>query len=298
MRCRSHGKGDAVLFIHGMPTNGRLWDNVVQELRCQYQCFVIELPGMGGTPFVPYGPSYFAQMADQIEQVRIRNNVQRWHVVGHDGGAAIAVQYAHLFQERVSCLALLSPAIFADLRPPFPLSLLRMPFIGEICAPFVHVLFWHVMMRCALAKGAGKSQRISFRKEFSGLAGPWRLMRLVRWGEPENVFKDFPAILQGLRCPALLIHGSHDVLPESFANRAAQMIPHSQLIEVEAGHFIPIERANYVSGKLNEHFRSYLPEDEKNGDLRPQISGLVKRPDLSVPYPAAGSVAVRGCPVM
>lgn len=42
-----------MLLIHGMPTNGRLWDDVVHELAPHFQCFVIDLPGMGDTPFIP-----------------------------------------------------------------------------------------------------------------------------------------------------------------------------------------------------------------------------------------------------
>ena len=49
MRCNSRGKGEAVLLIHGMPTNGHLWDDVVRDLSRQFRCFVIDLPGMGGT---------------------------------------------------------------------------------------------------------------------------------------------------------------------------------------------------------------------------------------------------------
>jgi Kef-type K+ transport system membrane component KefB len=69
-----------------MPSNGRLWDEVVRELSRQFRCIVVDLPGMGDTPFLPYGPSYFKQVAAQIEQVRKRHQVRRWHVVGHDGG--------------------------------------------------------------------------------------------------------------------------------------------------------------------------------------------------------------------
>ena len=57
MHADSRGKGDAVLLIHGMPTNGRLWDGVVRELSRRHKCIVIDLPGTGNTPFLPYGPS-------------------------------------------------------------------------------------------------------------------------------------------------------------------------------------------------------------------------------------------------
>lgn len=256
MRCDSRGKGEAVLLIHGMPTNGRLWDDVVRHLSSHFQCFVIDLPGMGGTPFLPYGPSYFAQVAAQIEQLRIRNRVLRWHVVGHDGGCAIAVQYAHLFPKRVGCMALLSPAIFPDLEPFFLLELLRTPVLGELTAPLVHTLFWQVAMRRAIPRKRHPSQRASFQRTFSGITGPWKLMRLVRWGRPEVVLQHSASILEALDCPTLVIHGSRDVLPESFADRAAGLIRDSHRITIDSGHFIPLERAAEVSVNLMAFFRS------------------------------------------
>jgi len=256
MRCNSRGKGEAVLLIHGMPTNGHLWDDVVRDLSRQFRCFVIDLPGMGGTPFLPYSPSYFEQVAAQIEQLRTRYRVQRWHVVGHDGGCAIAVQYAHQFLMRVGCMALLSPAIFPDLEPFFLLDLLRKPILGELTAPLVHALFWQIAMRRAIPHAHNTSQRASFYKTFSGIAGPWKLMRLVRWGRPEVVLQHLPSILKSLDCPTLVIHGSRDVLPESFACRAAGLIARSRILTLDSGHFIPLERAAQVSLNLMTYFRS------------------------------------------
>ena len=128
MHSDSRGKGDAVPLIHGMPTNGRLWDGVVRELSRRHKCIVIELRGMGNTPFLSYGPCYFAQMAAQIEQIRRRYRVHRWHVVGHDGGSAIGVQYAHLIPRRVDCLALLSPAVFSTCSRSFCSTCSASPF--------------------------------------------------------------------------------------------------------------------------------------------------------------------------
>jgi pimeloyl-ACP methyl ester carboxylesterase len=293
MRCNSRGKGEAVLLIHGMPTNGRLWDGVVRDLSRHFRCFVIDLPGMGGTPFLPYSPSYLEQVAVRIEQLRMRYRVPRWHVVGHDGGCAIAVQYAHQFPKRVGCMALLSPAIFPDLEPFFLLELLRKPILGELAAPLVHTLFWQIAMRRAIPHTHNTSQRASFYKTFSGIAGPWKLMRLVRWGRPEVVLRQFPSILNSLDCPTLVIHGSRDVLPESFAYRAAELIAHSRMITLDSGHFIPLEQTDQVSLNLVAYFRSRGVEVEKDSTPRHHVARRADQtnstgPRVSlVPFPAA-----------
>ena len=295
MHSSSHGKGEAVLLVHGMPSNGRLWDEVVGELSRQYRCIVIDLPGMGDTPFFPYSPAYFAQVAAQIERLRRRYRVQRWHVVGHDGGCAIAIQYAHLYPRRVDCLALLSPAVFPDLRPFFLLDVLRKPVLGELSAPLVHAVFWHVAMRRALPGARHASRRSSFAKTFRGIRGPWKLMRLVRWGRPAIVFQKFPSILKDLACPTLVIHGSRDILPESFARRAATLIANSQLIAVDSGHFIPLEQAAQVSRHLVAFFRTRRVEDVADLPLLPGAHHIPHRPDIHatrpevplVPHPVA-----------
>lgn len=291
MHSSSHGKGEAVLLIHGMPSNGRLWDEVVRGLSRQYRCIVIDLPGLGDTPSLPYGPSWFAQVAAQIEQVRRRHRVHRWHVVGHDGGCAIAVQYAHLFPQRVACLALLSPAVFPDLKPFFLLDLLRRPVLGELSAPLVNAVFWQVAMRRALPAPRHASQRSSFSKSFRGIGGSWKLMRLVRWGKPELVFEEFPSILKKLACPTLVIHGSRDVLPESFARRAAGLIANSQWIALDSGHFLPLEQGAQVSRNLASFFRSRRVDDIADLPLVRREKGvphLATCPEVAlVPHPVA-----------
>lgn len=272
MHCSARGKGEAVLFIHGMPTNGRLWDDVVLDLARHFQCFVVDLPGMGGTPFLPYGAGYFAQVAAQIEAVRIRSRVQRWHIVGHDGGCAVAVHYARLFPKRVGCLALLSPAIFPDLRPFFLLELLRKPVLGEFLAPLVHAVFWHVAMRRALPDAHTTPQRVSFSENFAGIAGPWKLMRLVRWGSPQVVLEECPSILRKLHCPTLVIHGARDVLPESFARRAADLIADARLVALDSGHFIPLEQAGEVAQHLLAHLISRGAQLAEGGSPHPDAT--------------------------
>jgi pimeloyl-ACP methyl ester carboxylesterase len=256
MHSSARGKGEAVLLIHGMPTNGRLWDRVVKELGREYQCIVIDLPGMGASPALAYGPSYFAQVSAQIEQVRRWHNVQRWHVVGHDAGSAVAVHYAHLFSQRVNCLALLSPSIFPDLRPYFVLNVLRKPLLGELLAPIVNTVFWRIVMSRAVPGEDHAELRASFSQTFSGMSGSWKLMRLVRWGEPEVVLHDSAAILAQMQCPALILHGTRDVLPESFARRAAALLRNSQLLGLDSGHFIPIEQGTQVARHLAAFFLS------------------------------------------
>ena len=255
MHCKHQGKGDAILFIHGMPTNHTLWDSVIRQLCESHRCFAVDLPGMGETPFIPYTSGYLDRLAKQIEVLRMQHGVKKWHVVGHDGGSAVAVHYAARFPRHVGCLALLSPAIFPDLKPFYLLNVLRKPLVGELLAPLMHFVFWQIAMRRAISGESKRIVRHAFYEPFSGLTGAWKLMRLVRWGKPEQMLGEIPAKLPSLRMPTLLFHGIRDVLPATFAERAASLIPNASLLTLNAGHFIPLEMPSEVADDLHAFFR-------------------------------------------
>ena len=263
VHCIHQGKGDTILFLHGMPTNHMLWDGIIQELSRCHRCFAVDLPGMGETPFIPYSPGYLDRVAKQIELLRMQHGVKKWHIVGHDAGSAIAVQYAARFSQHVACLALMSPAIFPDLKPFYLLNALRKPLVGELLAPVLHLAFWRIAMRRALVSESNDSLLRAFYEPFSGLTGAWQLMRLVRWGKPEDMLGEIPTKLAALLMPTLLFHGSRDVLPASFAERAASLIPHSRVVTLDTGHFIPLDKPKDVAASL----RSFFAENRATMDL-------------------------------
>jgi pimeloyl-ACP methyl ester carboxylesterase len=159
----------------------------------------------------------------------------------------------------------------------------------------VHALFWHVAMRRALSDARKSSQRVSFFQNFAGIAGPWKLMRLVRWGNPRVVLQEFPSILRKLSCPTLVIHGSRDVLPESFARRAIELIADAKLIALASGHFIPLEQASQVAQNLLAYFSSHgaklaecgSPHPNAEPGIPPSEADQTRRRPKLVPFPAA-----------
>ena len=50
MKYWKFGQGPAILFLHGIPTGGRLWDLVVERLQKHFTCIVVDLPGFGQSP--------------------------------------------------------------------------------------------------------------------------------------------------------------------------------------------------------------------------------------------------------
>lgn len=252
----SRGTGYPVLFIHGIPTSGQLWNGVIEKLGGQFTCMTVDLPGLGRSPKTAYGPRQLQDLAEQMEQIRIENKIEKWHVVGHDAGSAIAVHYAFRFQDRVDRLALLSPAVFPELKPFHLFRILRKPIIGELLAPIVNSIFWKVAMPQAVQERDRLTDTVKdFHAPFSGPLGAWRMMSMLRWGNPEEVLAAIPDMLPQLSIPTLIFQGSHDrAVPELFAHRASALIPGSKVVIVDSGHFIPLNNPEVVAAELLSFF--------------------------------------------
>jgi pimeloyl-ACP methyl ester carboxylesterase len=119
----------------------------------------------------------------------------------------------------------------------------------------------------------------AFYEPFSGLTGSWQLMRLVRWGKPEDMLGEIPAKLTALLMPTLIFQGSRDVLPASFVERAASLIPHSRVVTLDTGHFIPLDRPKDVAACL----RSFFAENSGMIDIPIQATNRSARGLHTVP---------------
>jgi pimeloyl-ACP methyl ester carboxylesterase len=257
----SRGSGYPVLFIHGIPTSSQLWSGIIDKLLGRFTCMAVDLPGLGRTPKGSYGDgcslNQLEMLADQIEKIRVEHGVAKWHVVGHDAGSAIAVYYAHRFQDRVDHLALLSPAVFPELKPFHLFRVIRRPVIGELLAPVVNAIFWKIAMRYATEPQRQELNDVveDFHDPFSGPLGAWRLMSVLRFGDPAEVLASIPEMLPQLLMPTLIFQGSHDkAIPEVFARRASALIPQSKVVMVDSGHFIPLNNPEVVAAELLRFF--------------------------------------------
>jgi haloalkane dehalogenase len=274
------GSGDPVLFLHGMPTSCHLWNRVIDRMCGRFTCIAVDLPGLGRTPRLPGGFRELDCLAASIEKLRIERGIEQWHIVGHDAGCAIGVEYAHRYPHRVGRLALLTPSIFPDLKPFYLFEILRKPFVGELMAPAINLLFWKLVMQVALESDlhtrAERDEVIrDFHAPFHGLSGAWRLMSLLRWGDPAHVLASMPERLTQLLVPTLIFHGKRDTaVPQAFAARAASLIPESEAILLDSGHFLPVSEPATIARELLRFFDQAIAQGHspKSAGIAPEFT--------------------------
>jgi pimeloyl-ACP methyl ester carboxylesterase len=239
---RLRGTGPHVLLLHGIPTSGRLWDMVVEILEQKFTCVTVDLPGFGDSAPLDSRPDLW-RFAVEIEQLREQLSVPRWHVVGHDAGSAVAVQYSATFPDSTRKVALCSPPIFPELRLPWAYRILRTPLLGDLLAPLIIPLIWHIGLPASLERRDKQTSLIiaAFRRPFRGIAGARRLVRVLRWGDPIEVLSRTATLLPMITAPTLILHGSRDeTIPVDFTTRAASLIPDASVQILDSGHFLPL----------------------------------------------------------
>ncbi|MGD0227979.1 MAG: alpha/beta hydrolase [Terriglobia bacterium] len=253
------GSGPPILFIHGIPTAGRLWDFVVERLQDRYTCVVVDLPGFGASPPLHDGSRDPRRLAEEMDILRQDLGFASWDVAGHDAGATIAVHLATAYPERTRRLALLSPPVFPEFKPPWFFHLLRTPVGGDLLAPVMVLLIWNGGIQSIIERQDPRLPEIleSFRKPFRGWAGARRLTWLVRWGSPGEVLGRTAALLCKISAPTLILHGERDgAIPKSFAQRASETIPVAQVQFFDTGHFLPLNIPETLADLLGTFFGS------------------------------------------
>jgi len=98
------GEGEAILFLHGLFLDSRLWERQFNELSQSYKVIRLDLRGFGCTEITEEPFSNY----DDIKALLDELEVEKVHVVGLSLGALMGVEFALVYPERVGSLTLCS----------------------------------------------------------------------------------------------------------------------------------------------------------------------------------------------
>lgn len=132
---RDQGKRDGipVVLIHGSMGSLHMWEGWVRELGQKARLITVDLPGHGLTGVWPREEYTIDAYADFVEVLVDTLNLDRFVLVGHSMGGAVAWTFAATRPDRVSQLVLVDAAGYPRIgEAPLPTRLARMPVIGDI----------------------------------------------------------------------------------------------------------------------------------------------------------------------
>jgi pimeloyl-ACP methyl ester carboxylesterase len=110
------GAGAPVLLVHSSACRGGFWRGLIDQLGDGFACYTPDLAGYGRSHCASMGDkSSLRDEADFIAPL-LWHDTQRFHLIGHSFGGAVALAAALAWPERVRSLALYEPTAFSLLR--------------------------------------------------------------------------------------------------------------------------------------------------------------------------------------
>ena len=118
LRYRDDGEGPAIVFVHGLLVNGRVWDRLLPLLSSRARCIVPELPlGAHQSPMNPAADLSPPGLAGLVGELLERLELEEVTLVGNDTGGALAQLVAADHPERLARLALITCDAFENFPP-------------------------------------------------------------------------------------------------------------------------------------------------------------------------------------
>jgi len=230
--------GDSLLFIHGLGSSARDWENQVPFFAEKYRVVTPDLRGHGTSDW-PSGPYSLALFASDMASLIRSLGIAPAHVVGISLGGFVAFQLALDHPDLVRSLVAVNSA------PGLPRDRL-----GDRMR-----LAWALLLRRLIARYFGMRTlgRVLGKKLFprpdqsvlkSGFIERWAendrdaylasLAAVFGWSTEDRVGT--------IACPTCVISGEHDFIPLALKESYTAKLPHGELIVIPgSGHFTPVD---------------------------------------------------------
>jgi pimeloyl-ACP methyl ester carboxylesterase len=229
------GTGPAVVLIHGTGVDAETnWGPLIAALKNRYTIVAPNLPGAGATP-VPDEPLTLEGLAASVLATARAAGAERFHLVGHSVGAAIATAVAARAPEAVASLFL--HAGWLRTRP-------RESFMFDLWARLLRsdrsLLARHLILS---AMGPGMLSTLDdakfaeFAADFSTKLGDRIFAQIELDGRV-----DLRASVGRVSAPTLVLASADDqILPTHHQRELAGAIAAARYQEVPGGHGLPLE---------------------------------------------------------
>jgi 3-oxoadipate enol-lactonase len=246
------GAGEPLLFIHGLGSSTRDWEQQVAEFSSSYMVVTFDQRGHGRSekPRGPYSIAMFAADAAALMQAL---RIEAAHVVGLSLGGCVAFQLALDAPESVTTLSVVNSA------PEFVLRTVKSK--AAICLRFAIVRLFGMKKM-----GEVLSKRLFVKPEQEAL----RRTFVARWAENDRrayldalramIGWSVTARLKEIRCPTLIVAADQDYTPVALKQAYIAKLAQAELVVIDdSRHATPMEKPQ----ALNLALRAFLAKHRR-----------------------------------
>ncbi|WBC07461.1 alpha/beta hydrolase [Micromonospora sp. WMMA1947] len=242
------GEGPPVVLLHGLLTDSRVWQQVIEDLPATHQLIAIDAPGHGSSPPRTAAYSLEEESTRLAEAVESLTDGQPAVWVGHSMGGMKAMRVALSRPDLTTGLVLISTQPYRE--------------------PESTADPYEAMVEVAIADGVSPDlarlmARLNFARGFLGTdtAQHWTTHFRTLVGDDiaqtcYSVYRrgDISDQLPRIDVPVLVVHGAADVpIRLAVAQRYAAELPHAELLVLaDTGHTPPCERPAELGAALRE----------------------------------------------
>ncbi len=252
------GHGPAVVLLHGFPTSSVLWRDIGPALTDSFRVIAPDLLGYGGSDKPEDAPQHARAQAGYVRELLGGLGIERFAVVGHDLGGAVAQLLA--LEGGVDALCLLDSAAFDA----WPIEGVRMlqgaepdQEEPEFVADIIGVTF---DLGVARTEVVTEDLLAAFREPFTADADAARAFFRAARAIDGIGLAGREADLAALDLPSLLVWGEEDPFFDvELASRLAETLARPALVLLPGrSHFTPLEAPEEVVPLLSQFLGTHL----------------------------------------
>lgn len=265
IRYRDPGKGEPIVFVHGLLVNGRLWDGVAERLQGDHRCILPDLPlgshTVAMSPDADLGaPGVAALVAELLERL----DLKKVTLVGNDSGGAISQIVATRHPQRVGRLVLTNCDMFDNFPPKLFAYLKPAAKVPGLLSGVAQSLRVPALRRTPLAYGVLTKTRIpsELLEEWvrPGIedAGVRRDTRKFILGSSPEQTREAARELERFAAPTLLAWAPEDRwFPIAHAERLAAAMPDARVVRIaDARTFVSIDQPQRLAEEVGAFMRA------------------------------------------
>jgi 3-oxoadipate enol-lactonase len=245
------GDGPPLLFLHGLGSSSRDWENQVDSFARTYQVITLDLRGHGCSEKPP-GPYSMRAFAEDTAALIRALGVAPVHIVGISMGAMVA------FELVLNCPELIRSLVNVNGAPE-----MRVETVRERIQVWRRFVFLELLGMRGTGVMLGKHlfpypEQAELRKIF-----------IQRWAENDKrayreslraiINWDVEARIGEIRCPVLVVASEQDYMPLGEKKRFTEKIPGAKLVVIEdARHAVTVERPKRFNAVVGEFLKEVL----------------------------------------